>query len=204
MHSKPLINLNYSLKTQSEPQTCIAPDYVMCHSSKYKEFLEKGAKYLKTFYGAEAQKSADFGRIVSAGHCTRLQAMLEGSGRIVCGGKIDVSDRFVEPTIVADVKLDSKLMAEEIFGPLLPVLQYENIDDVIKIINSERLKKPLALYIVSKDREMIDKVTSLVPSGGVVVNDTIFHVLNPYMPFGGVGGSGSGAYHGECIYTTLS
>ena len=170
----------------------------MCHSSKYAEFLEKSTKCLKTFYGDDVQKSIDFGRIVSSQHCQRLKGLLEGrgSGRIVCGGKIDISDRYVEPTIVADVKLDSKLMSEEIFGPILSVMQYDSIDDVIKIINSETLKNPLALYVFSKDRKMIDKVTALVPSGGVLVNDTLFHALNPYTPFGGVGGSGSGAYHG--------
>ena len=169
----------------------------MCHASKYQEFLKVGAKCLKTFYGDNVQKSTDFSRIVSSQHCERLQGLLEGNpGTIVAGGRIDVSDRFVEPTIIADVKLDSKIMSEEIFGPLLPTMQYEDIDDVINIINSDNLRKPLALYIFSKDRKMIDKVTSLVPSGGVVINDTIFHVMNPYIPFGGVGGSGTGAYHG--------
>lgn len=171
----------------------------MCHVSKYQEFLKVASKCLKTFYGDNAQKSTDFSRIVSSQHCERLQGLLEGNpGTIVAGGRIDVSDRFVEPTILADVGLHSKIMNEEIFGPLLPTMQFDNIDTVIDTINSDNLRNPLALYIFSKDRNMIDKVTSLVQSGGVVVNDTIFHVMNPYTPFGGVGGSGTGAYHGKC------
>lgn len=173
----------------------------MCHASKYDEFKQTSKKCLKTFYGEDAQKSDDYSRIVSAHHCERLERLLVGNpGTIIAGGKIDISDRYVEPTIVVDVKLDSKLMTEEIFGPLLPVMQYNNIDEVINIINSDNLRRPLALYIFSKDRNLIDKVTSLVPSGGVVINDTIFQVMNPYIPFGGVGGSGTGAYHGKDIF----
>jgi aldehyde dehydrogenase (NAD+) len=171
---------------------------VLCHSSKYNEFLTCAQKCLKDFYGDDVQKSNDFCRIVSERHCIRLKGLLEGEpGRIVAGGKVDPSDRYVEPTIIADVKLDSKLMKEEIFGPLLPVMQFETIDDAISIMNAENLGKPLVLYIFSKDRQMIDKVTTAVTSGGVLVNDTLFHVVNPYMPFGGVGGSGMGGYHGE-------
>lgn len=185
-------------------QTCIAPDYVLCHESRYKEFLEAAVRCLKTFYGDEIQKSDHFARIVSTQHCERLKGLLEGNpGRIVCGGKVDVKDKYVEPTIIADVKMDSKLMTEEIFGPLLPVVAYTNVDDIITLINSETLQKPLALYIFSKDRKMIDKVIEQVPSGGVIVNDTIFHVMNAYIPFGGIGNSGQGGYHGElyvCLY----
>ena len=171
---------------------------MLCHSSKYKEFLTAAEKCLKNFYGSDIQKSNDFGRIVSSGHCDRLKGLLEGNpGRIVTGGKVDASDHYVEPTIIADAKLDSKIMREEIFGPLLPVMSYSTTEEAISIINSDNLRKPLALYIFSKDRTMIDTVTSSVSSGGVVVNDTIFHVMNPYIPFGGVGGSGMGGYHGE-------
>ena len=152
---------------------------MLCHSSKYEEFLTSAQSCLKTFYGDNVQKSVDFGRIVTGPHCSRLQGLLEGNpGRVVCGGKVDINDKYVEPTIIADVKLDSKLMTEEIFGPLLPVMQYTNIEDAIAIINSENLRKPLALYIFSKDRQLIDKVTSAVSSGGVIINDTIFHVMN--------------------------
>jgi aldehyde dehydrogenase (NAD+) len=130
---------------------------------------------------------------------------LEGNpGKIIAGGKVDVADRYCAPTIVDVKALDSKLMIEEIFGPILPVLKYESIDDAIEMINSENLQKPLALYIFSKDRQLIDKVIDAVPSGGVVVNDTIFHVLNPYIPFGGVGASGIGGYHGKHITLLLS
>lgn len=171
---------------------------MLCHSSKYEEFISSTKSCLKTFYGDNVQKSADFGRIVTGAHCSRLQGLLEGNpGRIVCGGKVDVNEKYVEPTIIADVKLDSKLMTEEIFGPLLAIMQYTDIDDAVATINSETLKKPLALYIFSKDRQMIDKVTSSVTSGGVIINDTIFHVMNPYTPFGGIGASGMGGYHGK-------
>jgi aldehyde dehydrogenase (NAD+) len=158
--------------------------------------LDASIKCLKTFYGDDIQKSNDFSRIVSP-HCERLKKLLEGNpGKIVTGGKIDVSDRYCSPTIVDVESLDSKLMIEEIFGPILPVLKYESIDNAIEIINSENLCQPLALYIFSKDRQMIDKVIDAVPSGGVVVNDTMMHVLNANLPFGGVGGSGMGGYHG--------
>jgi aldehyde dehydrogenase (NAD+) len=159
--------------------------------------LDASIKCLKTFYGDDIQKSDDFARIISQAHCERLKTLLEGNpGQIITGGQVDVSDRYVAPTIVDVAGVDSSLMADEIFGPILPVMQYENIDDAIEIINSESLCKPLALYIFSKDRQLIDKVIDACPSGGVVVNDTIFHVLNPYMPFGGVGTSGMGGYHG--------
>ena len=161
-------------------------------------------KCLKTFYGPDTQKSVDYGRIVSGQHCERLKGLLEGSvDKIITGGKVDVSDRYVEPTIIGDVKIDSKIMSEEIFGPLLPVMKYDNIDEVIKIVNSDNLRRPLALYVFAKDRNVIDKLTDSIPSGGVVVNDTIFHVMNPYMPFGGVGASGTGAYHGESSFFPL-
>jgi aldehyde dehydrogenase (NAD+) len=178
---------------------------VLCHQSKHKEFLEAAVKCLKTFYGDDVQKSKDFARIVSPAHCERLKGLLEGNpGKIIAGGKVDVADRYCAPTIVDVKALDSKLMIEEIFGPILPVLKYESIDDAIEMINSENLQKPLALYIFSKDRQLIDKVIDAVPSGGVVVNDTIFHVLNPYIPFGGVGASGIGGYHGKHITLLLS
>lgn len=122
--------------------------------------------------------------------------MEENPGKIITGGKVDVSDRYVAPTIISIDNLNSKLMSEEIFGPILPVMQYESIDNAIEIINSDGLCKPLVLYIFSKDRQLIDKVIDAVPSGGVVVNDTIFQLLNPYIPFGGVGNSGIGGYHG--------
>jgi aldehyde dehydrogenase (NAD+) len=170
---------------------------VLCHQSKHKEFLEVAVKCLKTFYGDDIQKSNDFARLVSSADCERLKGLLEENpGKIITGGKVDVSDRYVAPTIVSVDNLNSKLMSEEIFGPILPVMQYESIDNVIEMINTDVLCKPLVLYIFSKDRQLIDKVTDSVPSGGVVVNDTIFHLLNPYIPFGGVGRSGMSGYHG--------
>ena len=188
-------------KLSNAGQTCIAPDYILCHASKYEEFLVTAVKVLKKFHGEDPAKSANYSRIVSTQHCERLKSLLDGygGGTLVVGGDVDVANRYVAPTIIRDVKMDSKLMSEEIFGPIMPVIKYRHTDEVIALINSDTLQKPLALYIFSKDRGMIDKVVNACPSGGVVINDTVFHFGNIHIPFGGIGSSGMGGYHGTYV-----
>lgn len=191
-------------KLSNAGQTCIAPDYILCHSSKYEEFLATAVKVLKKFHGDDPAKSDSYSRIVTTQHCERLKGLLDGhgGGTLVVGGEVDVANRYVAPTIIRDVKMDSKLMSEEIFGPILPVIKYRHTDEVIAMINSETLQKPLALYIFSKDRGMVDKVIAACPSGGVVINDTVFHFGNIHIPFGGIGSSGMGGYHGMTVNLT--
>jgi aldehyde dehydrogenase (NAD+) len=183
-------------------QTCIAPDYVLCHESNYDKFVTTCKQMITNFYGAVPKNSADFGRIVSKGHCLRLKAMLaESKGNIVAGGECDEEEKFISPTLITDVSLSSSLMQDEIFGPLLPILTYNNIDDALNIIRDR--EKPLALYIFSKDKKMIDTVIHQIQSGGVVINDVMMHFGNSFAPFGGIGNSGMGGYHGwysfECF-----
>jgi aldehyde dehydrogenase (NAD+) len=182
-------------------QTCIAPDYVLCHASKYDEFLSTVKSTIQSFYGENPQKSEHLARIISHAHCERLKSYIEEKpGRVLVGGTVDVSDRYVAPTVITDVDMNSKLMKEEIFGPILPVLKYNTTEEVIELINSDSYEKPLSLYIFGNDRRFIDTVISSCPSGGVMVNDVVFHFSSVFIPFGGLGNSGQGSYHGKYTY----
>ena len=181
-------------------QTCIAPDYVLCHSRVYDRFLVAMTRAVERFYGPDAKKSPDFSRIVTKAHCERLQGLLDDKpGRILHGGSVDVDSRYVEPTFITDVRPDSKIMKEEIFGPLLPILKVDSIDEALRYMKTPGMEKPLSLYIFSKNRNAIDRITTEIQSGGVLVNDTLYQFGNSFVPFGGVGPSGLGGYHGECV-----
>lgn len=190
-------------KCANAGQTCIAPDYVLCHEKHYDAFLDAAAKMVKRFYGEDPAKSPDLCRIISKDHARRLKGLLDdGPGRIVYGGAVDVEGRYVQPTIIAEARLDSKLMSDEIFGPLLPVIKVSSTDQCVDIIRT--MEKPLAIYIYGKNRRMIDQVTTSVTSGGVLVNDCLFHFGNSFTPFGGVGPSGMGGYHGKFSFEAFS
>eukprot|EP00598_Pedospumella_elongata_P006884 CAMPEP_0184985614 /NCGR_PEP_ID=MMETSP1098-20130426/14206_1 /TAXON_ID=89044 /ORGANISM="Spumella elongata, Strain CCAP 955/1" /LENGTH=500 /DNA_ID=CAMNT_0027509707 /DNA_START=33 /DNA_END=1532 /DNA_ORIENTATION=- len=191
-------------KCANAGQTCIAPDYVFCHEKHYDAFLELCKQKLKQFYGADPQRAVDFGRIVSTMHCQRLKGMIDevGPKSIVVGGKVDENEKYVEPTVLKDVSMNSKVMTEEIFGPLLPVLKYKDINAVIKHIKEN--EKPLTLYIFARNRRLIDRLTNEISSGSAVVNDCLYQFANLYAPFGGVGESGMGGYHGHFSFTCFS
>jgi len=183
-------------------QTCVAPDYVLVHESRHDQLLAAFDKALSRFYGGDPKASADFGRIVSDRHFDRLSTLLEGAGTVVAGGETDRETRYVAPTIIKDVDLEHPLMTEEIFGPILPVISYKTLDEAIEFINDR--DKPLALYVFTSDARTRDAVLDRTSSGGASVNQTLLHLGVPDLPFGGVGPSGMGAYHGRAGFETFS
>lgn len=194
-------------KMMNAGQTCVAPDYVLCHMDKYEEFLEQCVRTLETFYGADPSKSPDYCRIISTGHCERLKGMLSdendsGRRRLICGGQVDVGNRYIAPTVLADVSLDDCLMKEEIFGPILPVLPVSSTDEAIKIMR--KYERPLALYVFSKSGANIENVLSRVQSGAAMTNDSVIHLASALTPFGGIGPSGLGNYRGKFSYDAFS
>ena len=175
-------------------QTCVAPDHVLVHRSVRDELLEQLRLAVHEFYGDDPQVSDSYGRIVSDRHLERLRSLMSG-GTVLFGGESDAADRYLAPTVLVDVDVDSKLMAEEIFGPLLPVLTVESVGEAIAFVNDR--DHPLALYVFAQDDAVVDDVLARTTAGGVTVNGTIVHLTNPDLPFGGVGESGMGSYHGE-------
>ncbi|MFZ1101552.1 MAG: aldehyde dehydrogenase [Hyphomicrobiaceae bacterium] len=182
-------------------QTCIAPDFVLAEKSIKPALLARLAAAIKSFYGADPMTSPDFGRIVNDHHFERLRALM-GDGEIVVGGKMDAAQRYIAPTIVEGVSWDHAIMQEEIFGPILPVLGFDDLEAVLTAL--EVKPKPLALYFFSEDRDPQEEVLRRLSSGGACVNDTFAQLLNLRLPFGGVGDSGMGVYHGKAGFETFS
>lgn len=175
-------------------QTCVAPDYVLVDKSVQDRLVEEIRSALHGFYGDDPRASESYGRIVSSRHFERLRGLMAG-GRPVIGGDTNPEDRYVAPTVLVDVDLGSQLMQEEIFGPLLPIVPVSGVDEAIVTVRSKT--HPLAMYIFSETRSEVDRILSETSAGGVTVNGTILHISNPNLPFGGVGESGMGAYHGR-------
>jgi aldehyde dehydrogenase (NAD+) len=182
-------------------QTCIAPDYVLIARGKENQFVELVRRAVFDFYGNEPKESDDYARIVNDNHFKRLVGLLD-SGTAVVGGEHDQATRYVAPTVLRDMTPDSPVMQEEIFGPILPVIPVDDVDEAIAFVNER--EKPLALYIFSKDKAVTDRVLEHTSSGGVCVNATLYHVAAPDLPFGGVGESGMGSYHGKRSFETFS
>lgn len=190
-------------KTVNAGQTCVAPDYVFAHQSIKNELIEEMKRALREFYGAEIQKSESLGRIINERHFNRLKAILEkDKEKIVYGGQYDAEDKYISPTIIEASSYDAACMQEEIFGPILPIMTYDSLNKVIVSINKH--PKPLALYLFANDKNVEAEVINKISSGGVSINDTILHLANPQLPFGGVGNSGIGSYHGEESFKTFS
>ncbi|XP_072209695.1 aldehyde dehydrogenase family 3 member A2 isoform X1 [Excalfactoria chinensis] len=182
-------------------QTCIAPDYILCHPSIQSQVVENIKATLQEFYGEDVKKCPDYERIINKRHFKRIMSLLEGQ-KIAHGGETDEASCFIAPTILTDVTAESKVMEEEIFGPVLPIVSVKNVDEAIEFIN--RREKPLALYVFSNDKKLIKRVISETSSGGVTGNDVIMHFFLSTLPFGGVGNSGMGAYHGKHSFDTFS
>jgi len=182
-------------------QTCVAPDYILAHESIKPALISKLKSCIQSFFGDNPRKSSDYGRIVNERHHRRLTKLL-GSGRIVHGGEGSESERYLAPTLLDDVSPDSPIMAEEIFGPILPILSIRSIDEAISFVNAR--PKPLALYVFTSSGESADRVLERTTSGGAVVNHVIMHLAVPGLPFGGVGPSGMGAYHGRHGFEVFS
>ena len=180
-------------KTLNAGQTCIAPDYVLIHEDVKSEFVEEFRRALVELHGEDAQLSKHYVRMVSDKAFERVSGYL-AEGRVLVGGRVDASDRYIEPTLLDNVSLDSAVMTTEIFGPVLPVLTIKSIDEAIAFVNDR--EKPLALYVFA-DESVGRKVLHHTSSGGACVNDVIMHIANEHLPFGGVGNSGMGRYHGR-------
>lgn len=183
-------------------QTCIAPDYVLCHAAVHDAFVAQLAATIREFWGEDPKRHPDYGRVVNVRHHRRLMGLLPGSGEIAVGGVADEQDRYIAPTVLIDVPPDSKVMGEEIFGPILPILKVDGIDQAIRFINDR--PKPLALYLFSSDASTYEAVVQRTSSGGVAHNHTLLQYTVPGLPFGGVGESGMGAYHGRDSFDTFS
>lgn len=182
-------------------QTCVAPDYLLVHTSLKAKLLERMRSCLRTFFGTDPSESPDYARIINNKHFSRLQKMLEG-GTIVEGGVCKASERYISPTWIENIAMDHPLMTEEIFGPILPVIEYETLEQAIEIVNQR--PKPLALYFFSSNRAHQQKIIREIAFGGGCINDTLIHLSNPNLPFGGIGTSGIGAYHGKFSFDTFS
>ena len=191
-------------KLMNAGQTCVAPDYVLVDESRKQQFLTEMKTAFSHLYGKEIKKNPDFGRIVNERHMERLQKILEQDAKyLFCGGEADTLQRYIEPAIL-DLGKDQNAasMQEELFGPILPVLSYHKLEDAVRFVNQRA--KPLALYLCTKKRSAEKFVLERVSSGGVCVNDTISHLINPDLPFGGVGASGMGQYHGKYSFDTFT
>ncbi len=182
-------------------QTCVAPDYLLVKEEIKPAFVDALKQVIQETYGDNPAQSPDLSRLVSDRQFDRVVGLLAGED-VLIGGERDRETRFIAPTVLENVSWDAPIMAEEIFGPVLPVLSYERIEDAIARINSR--PKPLALYLFTQDKAVQDQVLAATSSGGVCVNDVVLHLAIWGMPFGGVGSSGMGAYHGKTSFDTFS
>jgi len=182
-------------------QTCIAPDYLLIDNKVKERFLVLIINEIKTFYGDDPAESSDFCRIISESSSERLTALLK-NGNIIAGGKTDPANRFVTPTIITDVGPDDPIMQDEIFGPLLPVISYDKFSEIFQVIN--RSPKSLSAYIFTRSRKLAREFLSKTQSGSAAVNDTVMQIASPGLPFGGIGPSGMGRYHGRKSIETFS
>lgn len=182
-------------------QTCVAPDYILCHSSVRDDLINELKKQIRIQYGESPLNNPDYGKIINEKHFRRILGLI-GRENLVAGGKYNESTHQIEPTIMADVTWEDRIMGEEIFGPVLPILTYDTLDQVISMV--EKRPKPLALYIFSENKSHIQTLTSRCRYGGGCINDAVIHLATSEMGFGGVGESGMGAYHGKRGFEAFS
>lgn len=189
-------------KFMNAGQTCVAPDYVLAVGEHAAQELEKHLpQVIASFYGKDPSSSRDYGRIINSGHFARVAAYQQ-QGRVVCGGSNDPATRYVEPTVLADVDPASAVMTEEIFGPVLPIIRVDRFDDAVRFINSR--PSPLAAYLFSERPRLHTAFEDQVRAGGIGHNVCNMHLAVPDLPFGGVGASGMGNYHGKSGFDTFS
>lgn len=182
-------------------QTCVAPDYILVHREIKDKLISKVIKKIKGFYGSNPKVSKDYGRIVNQKQLKRITALID-KDKVVFGGEEDIEDLYIAPTIMDTVTWEDKVMKEEIFGPVLPILEYEDLEEIIEKINNK--PKPLALYLFTESGEVERKIVEKVSYGGGCINDTMTHLASPFLPFGGVGTAGLGSYHGQKSFETFS
>ena len=178
-------------------QTCVAPDFVLVDEAVRDRLLDALRAAGQRFFPSSPRESPHLGRIVNRKHFDRLVSYL-GQGRTVLGGEYDAEDLFIAPTILVDVDPEAPVMHEEIFGPILPVLKFGSLDDAFRLLSGR--PKPLALYAFTENRSLVERIIAETSSGGVCINDTISHIMGKAMPFGGLGDSGMGTYHGRATF----
>jgi aldehyde dehydrogenase (NAD+) len=184
-------------KFMNAGQTCVAPDFVLAEHRICQPLVEALKQAIREFYGDNPQLSADYGRIINRLHLDRLTGWLS-CGQIACGGLYDARDLYLAPTVLTGVAAEAPVMQEEIFGPILPVLEFDRLEDALGSLR--RQPAPLALYLFTRDRATQRRVLAVTRSGGVCLNDTIVHMLGKDLPFGGLGDSGLGTYHGKATF----
>ncbi|GIP42935.1 aldehyde dehydrogenase [Paenibacillus sp. J45TS6] len=182
-------------------QTCVAPDYLLIQRDVKDQFLSKLKEAIHGLYGEDISKNPDFPKIVNEKQFNRLSAFLD-NGNLYFGGRTEASRHFIEPTILDQISWDDSIMQEEIFGPILPVIVYDDLNEIIEEITNR--PKPLAFYVFSESKEVQDELLSGVSFGGGCINETLAHLTSPYLPFGGVGESGMGSYHGKASFDTFT
>ena len=184
-------------------QTCIAPDYILVHKSKSAELIKALKASLTKQYSKDPKSSEDYGRIINHRHFTRINDYINAqSDYVIHGGKSDENQKFIEPTLLLNPQLDSGVMQDEIFGPVLPIIEVDTMSEAIRFIKER--EKPLAMYMFSKNQRNIDAVSQQTSAGTLCINDAVIFMVNPELPFGGVGNSGMGAYHGKWGFETFS
>ncbi|KAG0042527.1 aldehyde dehydrogenase 3, member A2 [Gryganskiella cystojenkinii] len=185
-------------------QTCLAPDYVVITENVEERFITEVCRSVKEFFGDNIQSSPDYGRMINNRHFHRAMNLLKASNseNQVINGEADETDLFIPPVVIRDCDRDDKLMQDELFAPFLPMIRVRDVDDAIEFVNSK--DDPLVLYIFSEDKKYIKKVLDNTRSGGVLINDTLMHVTENSMPFGGIGPSGMGSYHGKASFDTFT
>jgi aldehyde dehydrogenase (NAD+) len=182
-------------------QTCIAPDYVLIQKNMKINFISFLMEEITKAYGNKMEKSPDFARIINTKNWLRLVSMIDPE-RVIFGGETDANKLYIAPTLIEEPNLDSPVMKEEIFGPILPILTYETETEIENVVS--RYEKPLAFYIFSENKNFANKLISTHSFGGGCINDTVVHFSNKRLPFGGVGHSGIGAYHGKLSFDIFS
>lgn len=180
-------------------QTCVAPDYILVHKNLHKEFIQETVKQIKENYYIDKEIRKDFTHIINERHLNRLLRLIEKE-KVIFGG--NHQDNLLEPTILDNVTFEDLVMQEEIFGPIIPIIEYQNLDELINILKTK--EKPLALYIFSNNKNNINKVISNLSFGGGCINDVIMHLTNDHLPFGGIGNSGMGRYHGKYSFDAFT
>ncbi|MFM2064217.1 MAG: hypothetical protein RLZZ507_3888 [Cyanobacteriota bacterium] len=182
-------------------QTCIAPDYLFVNQKIKDQLLANLEKCLKEFYGEHPEKSPDYARIINQTNFDRLVNFLK-NGKIIIGGENNPNEFYIAPTFITNISFTDPIMQEEIFGPILPIIEYTDIEEAITWINSQ--PKPLALYLFSQNKNLQQQILQTTSSGAVCLNETVIHFTVPSLPFGGVGNSGIGSYHGKASFDTFS
>lgn len=200
-------NLDYTAKKivwsklLNAGQTCVAPDYVLVHHSVKDQLVEKIRENFRKMFGDDPRLSEDLGRIINKQRFKKLVSYLDKS-KVVCGGRHDEAELYIEPTILENISLQDPVMQEEIFGPILPVIGFENKEEVVGWV--EKNPFPLSLYLYAEDRDIQEFYLSRLRFGGCCINNSIIHLANPHLPFGGVGPSGTGQYHGKSGFDTFT